>query len=215
MFSHRSAPLKSSLFQNTFRGFHTYLNCNTSKQNAESSFARPLSQIYQIATLVTGHSEWATTSGCRSSISSPAISCSALLIALDNIKNHYPLNTVLLDNSSCKTSPAACNQLCRLDVGRSLSLRRGGSWSRLPKYCFAVFWSVLSMIFCPTLIPGGCTSLVQPSDISINKPLEAQIRDLTDEPIFDYDIIDNFRKRTVGGRRILTPWYSVYLSHLR
>lgn len=56
----------------------------------------------------------------------------------------------------------------------------------------------------PTLIPGGCTGLVQPLDVSINKPLKARIRDLTDEAILECK--DVFEKWTVGERRILTTW---------
>ncbi|RPA95364.1 hypothetical protein L873DRAFT_1932011 [Choiromyces venosus 120613-1] len=37
----------------------------------------------------------------------------------------------------------------------------------------------------PSLIPGGCTSLLQPLDISINKPLKEIMRDLTDQAILD------------------------------
>lgn len=53
----------------------------------------------------------------------------------------------------------------------------------------------------PTLIPGGYTSLIQPLDISINKPLKARIRDLTDEAIFE-----NPKKLSIGDRRVLTTW---------
>lgn len=52
-----------------------------------------------------------------------------------------------------------------------------------------------------TLIFGGCTSLIQPLDISINKPLKVRIRDLTDEAIFE-----NPEKLSVGDRRVLTTW---------
>lgn len=58
----------------------------------------------------------------------------------------------------------------------------------------------------PTLIPAGCTSLVQPLDVSINKPLKARIRDLTDEAILECESIEEFEKWSVGQRRILTTW---------
>lgn len=58
----------------------------------------------------------------------------------------------------------------------------------------------------PTLIPGGCTSLIQPLDVSVNKPLKARIRDLTDEAIFDCQNAEDFEKWTVGDRRVLTTW---------
>lgn len=58
----------------------------------------------------------------------------------------------------------------------------------------------------PTLIPAGCTSLVQPLDVSINKPLKARIRDLTDEAILECERVEDFEKWSVGQRRILTTW---------
>lgn len=74
----------------------------------------------------------------------------------------------------------------------------------------AVLNTLRSHNIMPTLIPGGCTSLIQPLDISINKPIKAKIRDLTDEAIFECESIDDFEKWTVGDRRILTTWF-VYL----
>lgn len=58
----------------------------------------------------------------------------------------------------------------------------------------------------PTLIPAGCTGLLQPLDVSVNKPLKAKIRDLIDEAILDSENINEFEKWTVGDRRILTTW---------
>ena len=65
----------------------------------------------------------------------------------------------------------------------------------------------------PSLIPAGCTSLVQPLDVSVNKPLKDRIRDLTDEAILECESVDSFEKWSVGQRRILTTncvgdaWY--------
>ncbi|RPA96173.1 DDE-domain-containing protein, partial [Choiromyces venosus 120613-1] len=65
----------------------------------------------------------------------------------------------------------------------------------------------------PSLIPAGCTSLVQPLDVSINKPLKGMIRELTDEAILDCESVKHFEKWSVGQRRILTTncigdtWY--------
>lgn len=56
----------------------------------------------------------------------------------------------------------------------------------------------------PSLIPASCTGLLQPLDVSVNKPLKAKIRDLTDEAILDCE--NEFEKWTVGDRRILTTW---------
>lgn len=65
----------------------------------------------------------------------------------------------------------------------------------------------------PSLIPAGCTSLVQPLDVSVNKPLKELIRGLTDEAIRDYESVKDFEKWTVGDRQVLTTncvgdaWY--------
>ncbi|RPA95043.1 DDE-domain-containing protein, partial [Choiromyces venosus 120613-1] len=65
----------------------------------------------------------------------------------------------------------------------------------------------------PSLIPASCTSLVQPLDVSINKPLKGMTRELTDEAILDCESIEHFEKWSVGQRRILTTncvrdtWY--------
>jgi len=62
-------------------------------------------------------------------------------------------------------------------------------------------------------MPPGCTSLVQPLDVSINKPLKGMIRDLTDEAILDCESVESFEKWSVGQRRVLTTncvgdaWY--------
>ncbi|RPA91630.1 hypothetical protein L873DRAFT_1848156 [Choiromyces venosus 120613-1] len=56
----------------------------------------------------------------------------------------------------------------------------------------------------PSLIPGGCTSLVQPLDISVNKPFKDLIRDLTDECIFELESTEEFERWTVRNRHIMT-----------
>jgi len=45
----------------------------------------------------------------------------------------------------------------------------------------------------PSLILGGCTSLLQPLDVSVNKPLKEVIRDLTDERIFELESVDELK----------------------
>jgi len=56
----------------------------------------------------------------------------------------------------------------------------------------------------PSLIPGGCTSLVQPLDISVNKPLKEMLRDLTDQKIFELESMEAFERWTIGDRRVMT-----------
>jgi len=46
----------------------------------------------------------------------------------------------------------------------------------------------------PSIIPAGCTSLVQPLDVSINKPFKGLMQDLTDERIFELEYVDEFEK---------------------
>ena len=41
-----------------------------------------------------------------------------------------------------------------------------------------------------SLIPAGCTSLVQPLDASINKPFKGLMQDLTDKRIFELESLD-------------------------
>lgn len=48
----------------------------------------------------------------------------------------------------------------------------------------------------PSLIPGGCTSRLQPLDVSVNKPFKEVLRDLTDEKIFQLELMDQFEKWT-------------------
>lgn len=56
----------------------------------------------------------------------------------------------------------------------------------------------------PSLIPGGCTSLIQPLDVSINKPFKEILREFTDTAIFESESVEAFDKWTVSDRRILT-----------
>ncbi|PUU75421.1 hypothetical protein B9Z19DRAFT_1067453 [Tuber borchii] len=66
----------------------------------------------------------------------------------------------------------------------------------------------------PPLIPAvGCTSLLQPLNVSVNTSLKGMIRELTDEAILDCESVESFEKWSVGQRRILTTncigdaWY--------
>jgi len=55
----------------------------------------------------------------------------------------------------------------------------------------------------PSFIPAGCTSLVQPLDVSINKPLKERLRYLTNERIFQLESMEEFEKWTPRDRRIM------------
>jgi len=56
----------------------------------------------------------------------------------------------------------------------------------------------------PSLIPTRCPSLIQPLDVSINKPFKELIRDITNEKIFELESAAEFEKWTVGDRRVMT-----------
>ena len=56
----------------------------------------------------------------------------------------------------------------------------------------------------PSLIPGSCTSLVQPLDVSINKSFKEIMRELTNTAIFEAESAENFHPWSVNDRRILT-----------
>jgi len=58
----------------------------------------------------------------------------------------------------------------------------------------------------PSFIPGGCTRLVQPLDVSVNKPFKELVRELTDEKIFELESIDQFERWTVGDRCVVTTF---------
>jgi len=68
----------------------------------------------------------------------------------------------------------------------------------------AVLAKLRSHNITPSLIPGGCTSLVQPLDVAINKPFKDLMREHTDEAIFSAETIETFHKWTVSQRCILT-----------
>lgn len=62
-----------------------------------------------------------------------------------------------------------------------------------------------------SLIPSGCMGLVQPLDVSVNKPLKEIIRSLTDQAIVDsadQEAQNPIPKNSpaVGRRRVLTTW---------
>lgn len=58
----------------------------------------------------------------------------------------------------------------------------------------AVLNSLRSRRIILTLIPDGCTNLIHPLDVSVNKPLKARIRNLTDEAIMNCENAAYFEK---------------------
>jgi len=58
----------------------------------------------------------------------------------------------------------------------------------------------------PSLIPAGCTSQVQPLDVSINKRFKELMRDLTDEKICELESAADFEKWTIGDQRVMTTY---------
>lgn len=53
----------------------------------------------------------------------------------------------------------------------------------------AVLTTLHSHDIIPSLIPPGCTGLVQPLDVSVNKPFKSLLRDILD------DLLDQYEER--------------------
>jgi len=64
-----------------------------------------------------------------------------------------------------------------------------------------------------SLIPGGCTSLVQPLDVSINQPFKEIMGELTDTAIFEAESAEAFHRWSVSNHHILTT--SCVATHYR
>jgi len=68
--------------------------------------------------------------------------------------------------------------------------------------------AILNLLFqhnvVPSFILAGCTSLVQPLDVSVNKPLKDRMRYLTRERIFELESAEEFEKWTIRDRHIMT-----------
>lgn len=60
----------------------------------------------------------------------------------------------------------------------------------------------------PSLIPGGCTGLIQPLDTTVNKPFKAYLRDYTDQYIDEQEALNPALASgtgwSVGEKRIMT-----------
>ena len=54
----------------------------------------------------------------------------------------------------------------------------------------------------PVMVPAGCTSLVQPLDVCLNKPLKDRIRALADQHYVDHILEWSAQKHSASERRI-------------
>lgn len=73
----------------------------------------------------------------------------------------------------------------------------------------------------PTLISAGCTSLVLPVDVYMNRPLNDIIGTRTDQEIRDCEYVIDFEKLTIGDCQVLTTncvenaWYQFCKREVR
>jgi len=56
----------------------------------------------------------------------------------------------------------------------------------------------------PSRISSGCTSLVQPLDILVNKPFKEILGDLTDQTILELESMEAFERSTIADRGVMT-----------
>jgi hypothetical protein len=56
----------------------------------------------------------------------------------------------------------------------------------------------------PSIVPGGCTGLVQPLDVSFNRPFKDTLKEITERTIYGVEQGLGLDRWTVGWRRIIT-----------
>jgi hypothetical protein len=56
----------------------------------------------------------------------------------------------------------------------------------------------------PSIVPGGCTGLVQPLDVSFNRPFKDTLKEITERKIYGVEQGLGLDRWTVGWRRITT-----------
>ena len=57
----------------------------------------------------------------------------------------------------------------------------------------------------PSMIPAGCTGLVQPLDVSVNRPFKDILRDLTEQEIIQQEA-NGLERWSLSDRRVSTTW---------
>jgi len=123
------------------------------------------------------------------------------------------LHSVLPSNSSHPTpvqsSPVQSNPI------QSNPTQPAGQVPRIPRSLlvmdtasFHVTPSILELLrannIVPSIIPGGCTGLLQPLDTAVNKPFKEYLREFTDTYVPEREKVEDVGRWSVSDKRIMT-----------